>query len=295
KLNRIQLNIAFQCVMKKFNDKNEDIIVRKSSAESIVSIAVKLSEAQLNDASKCLVDGLNDEQEDEFREDCADSINELLIKLNRIDENTLSLRESLEAALTIFEERQFNDTFMLLFNKFKDADSIESDCVQCLRVFLQKSNDQQVNSAFKVLANGLKGKNGHIRYLYAYVIGEIAWKLNEKQIEEVFEYLLFDRDHIPFLNLYLDDMDDTIKNFNDKQLYLFTKYYSQILKKNNKAVEILLAMSKDMWRRVIMYIKEKEKRKLIDKKCTQQNQLNGNKEMNNLNDIHMEILALFLW
>ncbi|ETO34455.1 hypothetical protein RFI_02639, partial [Reticulomyxa filosa] len=296
KLNRIQLNIAFQCVMKKFNDKNEDIIVRKSSAESIVSIAVKLSEAQLNDASKCLVDRLNDEQEDELHEYCAYWIDKLLMKLNGIDENTLSLRESLEATLTIFEERQCNDEFMWLFNMFKKADSIKPHYSLQLSTLFWEPNGRKYNSAFK-------GKNEHVRNLCAYVIKGIALKLNEKQMDEVFEYFPFDRDHhILFFYLDSDDIDKRIHNFNDKQLYLFTKFYSQFLKKDNKVIEILLRISDDMWQRVIMYMlkmdtprKEKEKRKFIDKKYTQQNQLNGNKEMNNINDIHMEILVLFLW
>ncbi|ETN99827.1 hypothetical protein RFI_37640, partial [Reticulomyxa filosa] len=284
KLNRIQLNIAFQCVIKKLNDKNEDILVRMSSAESIGNIAVKLSQTQLNDALQCLVDGLNDEQENGFvRKYCAYSIKGLLMKLNGIDENTLSLRQPLETTLTIFKKNQFNNTFMPLFNEFKHARSIDSDCVKELEKFLWRSNGQQFNSAFKVLADGLKGKNGHVRYLCARVIEKIASKLNEKQMDEVLEYLLFGLNHYtPFC--FSSSIDDILSNFNDKQLYLFTKCYSQILKKDKKAVEILSYMTENMWQRV-----EKEKRKLIDKKYTQQNQLNGNKEMNNLNDIHMEI------
>ncbi|ETN97100.1 hypothetical protein RFI_40431, partial [Reticulomyxa filosa] len=303
KLNRIQLNIAFQCVIKKLNDKNEDILVRMSSAESIGSIAVKLSQSQLNDALKCLVDGLNDEQENGFvRKYCAYSIKGLLMKLNEIDENTLSLRQPLETTLTIFKEKQFNDTFMLLFNKLKDPNCIGSNCVKELEELLCKLNEQQFNSAFKVWANGLKDKNGYVRYLCARVIDGIALKLNETQMDEVLEYLPFGLNNSLFLDFYRYRINETLENLNDKQLYLCTKYYSQIWKTDHRVIEILSRMSENMWQRVVMCVlkrdtpkKEKEKKKLIDKKYTQQNQLNENKEMNNLNDIQMEMLAFCLW
>ncbi|ETO02632.1 hypothetical protein RFI_34786, partial [Reticulomyxa filosa] len=255
-----------------------------SSAESIGSIAVKLSQSQLNDALKCLVDGLNDEQENGFvRKYCAYSIKGLLMKLNGIDENSLSLRQPLETTLTILKEKQFNDT-LSLFNEFKDADSIESNYFLELVKFLWKLNRQIFNSFFKY------SEDRYIRRL-SYVIEGIAWKLNEKQMDKVLKYLDFSCPHLTLLAAY-----DIFINLNDKQLYLFTKYFSQFLKKDKKAIQILSLMSREMCQRFVMYtLRKKEKRKLIDNKYTQQNQLNGNKEMNSLNDIQMEVLAIFLW
>ncbi|ETO08121.1 hypothetical protein RFI_29269, partial [Reticulomyxa filosa] len=62
KWNKMQLNITFQCLLSRFNNKSEDILVRMSCAESLGRIAIKMDSMQLDCTLKCLKNGLSDDE-----------------------------------------------------------------------------------------------------------------------------------------------------------------------------------------------------------------------------------------
>ncbi|ETO07598.1 hypothetical protein RFI_29794 [Reticulomyxa filosa] len=150
KWNKMQLNITFQCLLSRFNNKSEDILVRMSCAESLGRIAIRMDSMQLDCTLKCLKNGLSDDENAFVRKYCIDALEKLWTKLKQNRTNTQIYAIS-EAILMKHKEKNVNESIEQKCDCIRDIDKeICSNCAELLEKFAMKLNEKQLTNALNV-------------------------------------------------------------------------------------------------------------------------------------------------
>ncbi|ETO33377.1 hypothetical protein RFI_03728 [Reticulomyxa filosa] len=258
KLKEEQLDYVFKCWINGLSDNK---YIRSICAGLLGELSMKWNEKQLNDTFNSLIDRLNDENEDIWVcRECARSLGTIAVKLN---------------------EQQIHDTFNHLINGFQNKKAyiyghlLETiitmkifviSVQNLLEIFITKLNERYLTDAFQHLINGLKYENKYVRSSCVETLGDISVKLDEKQLEEVFNAFI---EHLAIYEAsYYYALAKISVKLNDKQLYLLMKRLLEKGKKNLWYINIVLkGMSEDMWKRVtICALKENTPLKMINKK-----------------------------
>ncbi|ETO05929.1 hypothetical protein RFI_31464 [Reticulomyxa filosa] len=173
-LNQGQLNIAFNHLMNKLiNNKNK--IVHNSYEKLYKIISSQLNKTYKDISFKYLTDGLQHKKQF-VRNFYANMIMEISIKWNKMQLD--------------------NFVMYLISNKSKYKNKhicyLYAQTIQKLLLLQLQWNKKQLNDdIFNYLINGLRNdKNKNIQYLSAELIGRISKKLNNKQINIVWKYLM---------------------------------------------------------------------------------------------------------
>ncbi|ETO02168.1 PBS lyase HEAT domain protein repeat-containing protein, partial [Reticulomyxa filosa] len=215
KCNEKQLDKAFNFSMDIFNDGNDNVDVRKECVELLGTIAVKLDRNYFSDAFHCLINGLKDS--DYFvRVSC---INLLMIFSKKWNEEQLAI------------------TFQCLMDGFKNINGYHCDISSgLLKEIVMQLNETQVNGLFTCLINGFKNfKCNH--YLYARSIGHISMKLNKQQWDDALKCLNGLKYEDMYIRVLCEKSLETISTkLNDKQLEKVFNAFIHGLKDQNKNV-----------------------------------------------------------
>ncbi|ETN99362.1 putative lipoprotein, partial [Reticulomyxa filosa] len=193
KLNKKQLNIAWEYLKNRLNDKNEDILVRMSCAESLGRIAMKLNKQQLDDTLEYLMNGVNDDNENTFvQKYCAYSLKRILIKYKEKKfDNTIScLIDGLKNEDKVIYHHYVESLTNLLtkLNK-KQLDAKNCYYKETFRRIVLRLNETQLNNLLQCLIKGYKDNDKQLQNLCLKILTTISPVLTDQQLDSIIQFL----------------------------------------------------------------------------------------------------------
>ncbi|ETO07733.1 hypothetical protein RFI_29658 [Reticulomyxa filosa] len=226
KLNNKQLNTAWECLINKLNNKNEDIV------------AMKLSKQQLSGTLKCLMNGVNDGNENGFvQKYCAYSLerkNNLIIlsiicSMNSKNEEKdirFYCADIIEAISSKLSKRQIENTFKILIDNLNTKNrDVRISSAKGLKVIALRLNKGQLDNLFHCLKSEFKDKDSEMRFLYADILRKLVPNSND-QLDDLLECLQYGlEDEYDQVRYFCENILQTISTkVREQQLTIVCKF-----------------------------------------------------------------------
>ncbi|ETO02529.1 phosphorylase [Reticulomyxa filosa] len=199
-----QFDNIYYCLINKFQDDNEDGLVRIACAESLGAMSKRMCQQQFDDTFKCLIKEFNNNENTIVHKYCVDSLEVLLVRLrddfkdlhSELEEDEdrdvcASSTQSLEALVMILKNKRLNTILISFINGLKDDnESIRLHCSEELvKIFIQL-HGKQLDDVFNSLANGCNDKNRDVRSSCRKAFEMMSMKLNNEQLNDAFKCLI---------------------------------------------------------------------------------------------------------
>ncbi|ETO35468.1 NACHT domain-containing protein, partial [Reticulomyxa filosa] len=196
KLNERQLKYSVECLIDGLNDKN--IALHQECVKLLIRLSIKWSQGQLNSAFKCFLDRLNGVANCRY----TDYIKNILMQLkgeyldsafqyliNGIDSNQQRMRKVCVNFLAAAPIRWNKVQLDTVFICLMTK-YVRYSCAKTIQKLLLQLDDKQINNAFDYLISGFKDKNKSVQYSCAESLGKITQKLNQNQLNIAFQLMI---------------------------------------------------------------------------------------------------------
>ncbi|ETO34401.1 hypothetical protein RFI_02694 [Reticulomyxa filosa] len=202
-LNEEQEKYFFQCLIDGLKNKHKYLCQR--NAQLLGTLAARWSQVQLHHAFESLMNQLHTDVHWSYSSSMkkiamhlkGESLNiAFQYAMNGLKHENLDIRkfyvDLLAAVSTQWNKGQFDKIFVcLMTNVSKDKDRhVRYSCAQAIQKLFLKLNEKQVNEVFDYLINGFHDANKNVHYSCAESLGKFARKFSPLQLSAAFQYFI---------------------------------------------------------------------------------------------------------
>ncbi|ETO06575.1 hypothetical protein RFI_30817, partial [Reticulomyxa filosa] len=202
-------------------------------AKSIVKIALKLNERQLNKVFECLMNAFESGKARICKE-CAHALATISSQLGEKQFPSYLYDYNATQFLMKLKEGQLGNVFQCLINQFSYKKEDRYNRAKLLGKLSMKWNKKQLDDAFDSLEDML---NEDDYYFYTEGLGAIIVKMSGKQFDRAFNYLISELD-CERRNIYIDKyaylLDEIAQKLDKKQMNIALNYFMDKLNDKNK-------------------------------------------------------------